>query len=519
MTDTAAPTPAGAAPAQGMSRREILLVFVALMLGMFLASLDQTIIATALPTIVGELGGLEHLSWVVTAYLLTSTASSPLYGKLSDLYGRKIMFQIAIVVFLLGSILSGLSTSMFQLIAFRAVQGAGAGGLIVMALTIIGDILSPRERGQYQGYMGSVFAVSSVGGPLIGGFFVDNLDWRWVFYINLPIGILALIATARFLHLPVNRERKKVDYLGAVLLVSGVSAALLVTVWGGAEYAWDSPLIIGLSVAAALLLTLFVLQERRAAEPILPLRLFRERVFTITSIAGFIIGVTMFGGIIFLPLFLQVVIGVSATDSGLLLVPLMAGMLTTSIVSGRRISRHGRYKRYPIAGMVVATIGLLLLSSMNPDTPLVVASAYMLTLGAGLGLVMQVLVIAVQNAVPLSDLGSATSASTFFRSLGGSFGTALFGAILSARLGSEIARRLPDVGNAVPIDQLTGSPEVLAQLPTTIRIPVIESFSIAITDVFTAAIPFAIVAFFLVLALPELPLRDTAHVGAPTEIA
>ena|SRR5690554_4865570 len=517
MTDTAAPLPAGQ-PAQSMTRRDILLVFVSLMLGMFLASLDQTIVATALPTIVGELGGLEHLSWVVTSYLLTSTASSPLYGKLSDLYGRKVMFQVAISIFLLGSILSGVSQSMGQLVAFRAVQGIGAGGLIVMSLTIIGDILSPRERGRYQGYMGSVFAVSSVGGPLLGGFFVDNLSWRWVFYINLPIGLLALLATARFLRLPVNRREHSIDYLGSVLLVTGVSAALLVTVWGGETYAWTSPVIIGLSVAAVVLLGLFLLQERRAAEPILPLHLFRNRVFSITSAGGFILGVAMFGGIIFLPLFLQVVTGVSATDSGLLLVPLMAGILTTSIMSGRRISHHGRYKRYPITGMIVAGIGLFLFSTMNADTSLVTASIYMVVFGSGLGLVMQVLVIAVQNAVSLRDLGAATSATTFFRSLGGSFGTALFGAVMSARLSAEIGRLLPGVENTVPVGDLTGSPALIAQLPDHIRGPLIEAFSNAITGIFSVAIPFAVIALVLMLILPELPLRETAHVGALIEL-
>jgi EmrB/QacA subfamily drug resistance transporter len=512
MTDTTLPPPAGS-PAVPMSRREILLVFASLMLGMFLASLDQTIVATALPTIVGELGGVTHLSWVVTAYMLTSTASAPLYGKLSDLYGRKIVFQAAILIFLVGSMLSGLSQTMGQLIAFRAVQGVGAGGLMVMALTIIGDILSPRERGRYQGYMGSVFALSAVSGPLIGGFFVDNVGWRWVFYVNMPIGLVAMVFTARYLKLPRRRRERKVDYLGAVLLVAGVSAALLVTVWGGAEHPWSSPVIVGLAIAAVTLLVLFVLQERRAEEPILPLRLFRDRVFRITSAAGFIVGLAMFGGIVFLPLFLQVVSGVSATDSGLLLVPLMAGMLTTSIVSGRRISTHGRYKRYPVAGTAIAVVGLWLLSLMTADTRTVTVSIYMLLLGSGLGLVMQVLVLAVQNAVPVDDLGSATSASTFFRSLGGSFGTALFGAVLTARLTAGIARRLPGVADSIPIGELTGSPAALARLPVEVREPLVAAFSDAITGVFAVAIPFAVVAFLLALALPEIPLRETAHVG------
>lgn len=506
-----------ATTATGLSRRDVLLVFVALMLGMFLASLDQTIVATALPTIIGELGGISHLSWVVTAYLLTSTASSPLYGKLSDLYGRKVMFQTAIAIFLVGSMLCGFAVNMGQLIAFRAIQGMGAGGLIVMALTIIGDVLSPRERGRYQGYMGSVFAVSSVGGPLLGGFIVDNLDWRWIFFVNIPVGLAAMVATARFLRLPVRRREHKIDYAGAALLVSGVTALLLVTVWGGSEYEWRSPQIIGLGAAAVILLTLFVLQERRAAEPILPLRLFRDRTFTITSATGFIIGLAMFGSIVFLPLFLQAVIGVSPTHSGLLLVPLMAGVLSSSIISGRRISHHGRYKRYPLAGLVTATVGLYLLSTMTPQTGLVMASAYMLTLGVGMGLVMQVLVIAVQNSVPMEDLGVATSLQAFFRSLGGSFGTALFGAVLGSRLAVEIAKRIPDTGG-LSIGELTGSPEAIHALPEAIRVPLIEALSNSITASFKVAIPFGIVALALAIFMPELPLRDSAHVAAPEPI-
>lgn len=506
-----------ATTATGLSRRDVLLVFVALMLGMFLASLDQTIVATALPTIIGELGGISHLSWVVTAYLLTSTASSPLYGKLSDLYGRKVMFQTAIAIFLVGSMLCGFAVNMGQLIAFRAIQGMGAGGLIVMALTIIGDVLSPRERGRYQGYMGSVFAVSSVGGPLLGGFIVDNLDWRWIFFVNIPVGLAAMVATARFLRLPVRRREHKIDYAGAALLVSGVTALLLVTVWGGSEYEWRSPQIIGLGAAAVILLTLFVLQERRAAEPILPLRLFRDRTFTITSATGFIIGLAMFGSIVFLPLFLQAVIGVSPTHSGLLLVPLMAGVLSSSIISGRRISHHGRYKRYPLAGLVTATVGLYLLSTMTPQTGLVTASAYMLTLGVGMGLVMQVLVIAVQNSVPMEDLGVATSLQAFFRSLGGSFGTALFGAVLGSRLAVEIAKRIPDTGG-LSIGELTGSPEAIHALPEAIRVPLIEALSNSITASFKVAIPFGIVALALAIFMPELPLRDSAHVAAPEPI-
>jgi EmrB/QacA subfamily drug resistance transporter len=496
-----------------MTHRQILLVLSGLMLGLFLAALDQTIVATALPTIAGELGGLEQLSWVVTAYLLTSTASAPLYGKVSDMYGRKIVFQFAIVSFLVGSVLAGFSQSMVQLIGFRAIQGLGAGGLMVMAMTIVGDVVSPRERGRYQGYIGAVFALSSIAGPLLGGFFVDNLSWRWVFFINLPIGLAALFVTATVLDLPFRRVDHPVDYLGAGLLVGGVSSLLLVTVWGGSEYAWGSPVIVGLSVLAAALLALFILQERRVAEPILPLRLFRDRTFAITSGAAFIVGVGMFGAIVFLPLFLQVVMGASPTDSGLLLLPLMGGVVTSSIVSGRLITRTGRYKVFPVLGTSLMALGLTLLSTMSPDTTLLRTSLYMLTFGIGMGCVLQVLVIAVQNAVGARDLGVATSSSAFFRSLGGSFGTALFGAILTSQLLAKLAHLLP-AGGRGELRDLTGSPELIAQLAPEVRTEVVEAFSHAITTSFAVAIPFMVLALLLVIFLPELPLRDTAHIGS-----
>jgi EmrB/QacA subfamily drug resistance transporter len=440
-----------------------------------------------------------------------------LYGKISDLYGRKIVFQTAIGLFLAGSILCGFSQNMTQLISFRAVQGLGAGGLIVMALTIIGDVVSPRERGRYQGYFGAVFGLASIAGPLLGGWFVDNLSWRWVFYINLPLGLVALFVTATVLNIPFHRRDHKIDYPGAGLLVGGVSSLLLVTVWGGREYQWGSPLIVILTVVGVALIGLFLWWEVRTPEPILPMRLFRDRTFALTSGAGFVVGLAMFGGIIFLPLFLQIVVGASATNSGLLLLPMMAGIIGMSVISGRLISRTGRYKIYPVVGTLLASLALFLLSTMGVGTTLPIASVYMLILGAGLGLVMQVLVLAVQNSVEPRDLGVATSASTFFRSLGGSFGTALFGAIFTSQVAANIARNLPgvDLGGG----DLTSSPGVIAQLPEGVREGVIQAFADSTGTVFLAAVPFAMVAFVFVLLLPELPLRSSSHVmgGGPGE--
>ncbi|MHB8342573.1 MAG: MDR family MFS transporter, partial [Mycobacteriales bacterium] len=405
-----------APPPSSLTHRQILVIFSGLMLGMFLAALDQTIVATALPTIVGDLHGGNHLSWVVTAYLLTSTASTPLYGKISDLYGRKKIFQAAIIIFLIGSALSGASQNMTQLVAFRALQGLGAGGLLTLALAIIGDVVSPRERGRYQGYFGAVFGLSSVVGPLAGGFFTDNLSWRWVFYINLPIGLVALVVTSVVLNLPVSRRQNKIDYWGSLLVVGGVSALLLVSVWGGVQYSWTSPQILGLTVLSLVFLASFVVREHYASEPILPLRLFRNPVFTISNGATFLIGATLLGATIYIPLYLQTTRGASATASGLQLMPMVAGLVIASIVSGRLISRIGRYKIFPVVGTGVMTVGLFLLSLLGAHTSLVVMSLYMLVTGLGVGCVMQTLVLSIQNSVDYSDLGVATASTSFFRS-------------------------------------------------------------------------------------------------------
>ncbi len=478
------------------------------MLGMFLAALDQTIVSTALPTIVGDLGGLNHLSWVVTSYLLAATASTPLYGKLGDMYGRKPMFMAAILIFLAGSMLSGLSQSMGQLIAFRALQGLGAGGLMVGAQAIIAEIVPPRERGRYMGLIGSVFAIASVAGPLIGGFLVEAISWRWVFYVNMPVGLVAVLVVAFKLHLHVPSNRHAIDYLGAVLLTAGVSALILVTTWGGNEYAWSSAVVVGLAVTGVALLVAFVWQETRAAEPIIPLGLFRSVVFRVASSIGFVIGLAMFGAIIFIPLFLQLVYGVSPTSSGLRMLPLMAGLLTASILSGRAISRIGHYKPFPIAGTATTTVGLFLLSRLEVDTPPWLASVYMLVVGVGIGLVMQVLVLAVQNDAPSKDIGVATSTATFFRSMGGSLGVALFGAIFASRLASELTA-LPADAAAKLSGGVNISPADVHALSPEIRHDFLLAFVDALQPVFLVGAALTAVAFGLSWLLREIPLRET----------
>lgn len=493
-----------------LTHRQIVTVLVGVILGMLVASLSQTIVATALPTMVGDLGGQDQLAWVVSASLLTMTASTPVWGKLSDLRGRKAMFQSAIAVFLLASLAAGLSQNMAQLIAFRAVQGIGIGGLMALAQAIIGDIVTPRERGRYQGYMGSAFGLATVAGPLIGGFLVDHLSWRWTFYVVIPIGIAALLVTERVLALPFPRREHRVDWLGAGLIVGGVSALLLVLSLGGKEFAWNSGSTYALGGLGVGLLLLAVWQESRAAEPIMPLHLFRNHTFVVTSLGGFIVGVAMFGAIIFLPQYLQIVKGESPTASGLLTLPLMAGLLLTSILSGRAISNTGRYKRFPVVGLLVTTVGLGLMSLMDAGTSLVVAGAFMAITGLGIGMVIQVLVVATQNAVDRRDLGVATSAATFFRSLGGAMGVAVFGAILSSRLTVTIPERLADAGATARTigGPSLGTPDEIAQMPAPIHEAVINGFADALHTVFLASIPFALLGFVVILFLREAPLRS-----------
>ena len=486
---------------------------------MLLAALDQTIVATALPTIAGDLHGLSDLSWIVTAYILASTASTPLWGKLGDLYGRKVFFQAAIVIFLVGSALSGLSSSIMMLIAFRALQGIGGGGLTIGAQAIVGDIVAPRDRGKYQGIFGAVFGVASVLGPLIGGFFVQNLSWRWVFYVNLPIGAAALVVTAVVLPGTLTRVAHVIDYLGTILLAAAATGLVLLTTLGGNTYRWGSPQIIILAVASAVCIVAFVLTERRAAEPVLPLRLFANRVFSVSSAVGFVVGFAMFGAITYLPQYMQVVRGASPTGSGLELLPLMAGLLLTSTLSGILISRWGRYKIFPIIGTALMTAGMYLLSMLGVGTGTLASSAYMFVLGVGIGAVMQVLVIAVQNVVPYSDLGVATSGVTFFRSIGGSFGTAVFGAIFASQLTSNLARYL--AGTPIPAGfnvSQGASPAALAKLPPAVHAGYVHAFAAALHTVFLVAVPIAAVAFALTWLLKEVPLRKAASVPDPAQV-
>jgi EmrB/QacA subfamily drug resistance transporter len=488
--------------------RRVGVILSALMLAMVLASLDQTIVSTALPTIVGDLGGLNHLSWVVTAYLLASTVSTPLYGKLGDQFGRKGLFLAAIVIFLIGSVLCGLAQSLTQLIFFRALQGIGGGGLMVGAQAVMADVLPPRERGRYSGYFGAVFGVTSIAGPLIGGFFVDNASWRWVFYVNVPLGLIALVVISVVLKTPTQKVHHEIDYLGSALLAAGVTCIVLLTTWGGTTYAWSSTTIIAMGVAAVVLLVAFVVAEGRAAEPVIPLSLFRKRVFTVSSGVGFIVGFALFGVITYLPQYQQVVRGASATASGLQLFPLMGGLLIASIGSGQIISRTGRYRVFPIAGTAIMAVGMFLLSHLGVDTSVLKSGIFMAVTGLGLGLTMQVLVLAVQNSVDPKELGTATSAATFFRSIGGSIGVSVFSAIFNNKMTGNVAHQLPQLAaNPSLAKELRASPEALAKLPAQVHHGYLVAFTESLHVVFIVAVPIALVAFALTWLLEEVPLR------------
>jgi EmrB/QacA subfamily drug resistance transporter len=495
-----------------LSRRQVNTVFTAIVLGMLLAALDQTIVSTALPTIVADLGGAGHMSWVVTAYLLAETVATVLAGKFGDLFGRKVVFQVSAVVFVAGSAVCGVAHDMLLLIAARVIQGIGAGGLMVTAMALIADVIPLRDRGRYQGALGAVFGVTTVVGPTLGGLFTDHLSWRWAFYINIPIAVVVLVISARALPSVRAPGRPVIDYAGIALVATGASSMILALSWGGNEYAWSSPVVLGLFAAAVVLLSTFVAVELRVPEPMLPMRLFRNSVFTVCSTLSFIVGFAMLGAMTFLPTYLQFVDGVSATASGVRTLPMVVGLFTTSILSGTVISRTGRYKPFPIAGGAVMAVGLFLMSTMQRGTNAWLESLFMFVLGLGIGLSMQVLTIAVQNTVPYADLGTATSGVTFFRTLGSSFGTAVFGTLFTNHLGPELARALAE-SPGVPMTAAQ-NPEALKALPIAEAIPIIDAYAGSIADVFRWVVPVAVLGFLVAWFLKEVPLRDSARAAA-----
>jgi len=502
MTDQRSTTPAMPSSEGNsyLSHQQILVVLTGLMAGMFLAALDQSIVGVALPRIVSDLGGLDHLSWVVTAYLLTSTATTPLWGKISDLYGRRVIFQVAITIFIIGSALCGVSQDLYQLIGFRALQGIGGGGLFAIAFAVIGDIIPARARGRYQGYFGAVFGVSSLAGPLLGGWFTDGPGWRWIFWVNIPIGIAALVITSIALKLPVVRRQHVIDYAGAATIVGAVSSLLLYLNWAGDAYGWASWQGLALAIAAVVFAVSFVLIEFRATEPIIPMSLFRNRIFSIGTIFSFLMGWSMFGGLIYLPVYLQTAKGFSPTESGLAMFPAVAGILTLSIISGLLITRTGRYRIFPILGGIMLIFGLVLLSQLQVDTPYWQIGFSAFIFGAGLGFSMQTITVAVQNAVQFRDMGVATSSVTFMRSLGGAIGTAFLGAVLGSRLTHHL-------GDAIDSNVNIDDVEAIQGLPDEVREIVLNAYTMAIDDAFLATIPIAVLALVAAFFIKEIPLR------------
>ncbi|WP_039796391.1 MDR family MFS transporter [Nocardia araoensis] len=499
-------------PVAPMGRAKTNIVFGTIVLGMLMAALDQTIVSTALPTIVADLGGAGHMAWVVTSYLLAEAVATALAGKLGDLFGRKLVFQISAVIFIVGSMVAGLANGMLLLVLARGIQGFGAGGLMVTSMALIADIIPLRQRGKYQGALGAVFGVTTVIGPTLGGLFTDHASWRWCFYVNVPVAVVMIALAARTIPRVRAAAEPIIDYLGIGLVALGVSCLILGLEWGGQQYAWDSPTIIGLFAAAALLLAAFVAVELRAAEPMLPMGLFRSRVFTVCSILSFIVGFAMLGSMTYLPAYLQYVDGVSATVSGVRTLPLVAGLFATSILSGQVVGKTGRYRYFPIAGTLVMALGLYLMSTMGRTTGTWLESLYMLILGSGIGLAMQVLTIVVQNTVPYAQLGTATSGVTFFRTLGSAFGTAIFGTLYSNEIGPGLAAALAQVRVVPPA--VAADPHALRALPAEQSAPIIDAYADAIDHVFFWVVPIALVGFVVAWFLPEVPLRDSARAGA-----
>ncbi len=499
------------------SHQEILVIISALMTVLLLGALDQTIVSTALPKIAADLQSLDKLSWVATAYLLTSAIVTPIYGKISDLFGRKRIFQTAIIIFLVGSVLCGLSQNMFQLIIARGLQGIGGGGLMALVFSIVGDIIPPRQRGRYMGYFGAVWGVASVAGPLLGGFLTDYFNWRWIFFVNIPLGIFALITVAARLHLPIHKKEHKIDYLGAALLAGASLCMLLATVWGGNTYTWGSNQIIGLLVGGFILAVTFTIWEKRAKEPILPLRLFKNKVFTVSTLLSLLSGIAMFASILYIPVYQQIVRGYSPTKSGLMMLPLVVGIFISSVGSGKLITKYGKYKIFPVIGTPILALGLWLFSHLQVHTSEFTLGIWMLIIGLGLGSFMQVTVLAIQNAVSKDEIGVATSTATFFRSIGASFGGAIFGTIMVNRFAVHLQQLMPGA-SGIKVGGSMQQASNLSSLPPSVANNVQLAFVKSFRDMFLIAIIFAAAAFVVSLFLKEVPLRES-HEPLPPEPA
>ena len=509
-SDSAAGTDAAGTAAAVADKRHILLIFAGLMVTMLLASLDQMIFSTALPTIVGELDGVNHMLWVTTAYILASTITLPVYGKVGDLIGRKGLFIAAISIFIVGSVIGGLAHDMTWLIAGRAVQGLGGGGLLILAQAIIADVVPARERGKYMGIMGGVFAISSVAGPLLGGWFTDSIGWRWAFWMNVPLGLLAIASAVFFLRLPKNTNRNpSIDLAGMTLLAVASTCLVLMTTWGGNTYDWNSPVIIGLIIGALVAGGLFVMVQRRATEPVMPLHLFKERNFNLTTIVGLIIGVAMFGALAYLPTYLQMVTGANATQAGLLMIPLMAALLITSVASGQLVSRTGRYKALPMIGMVLVAASLFLLSTMTPDLAVWVICSYLALMGLGLGMSMQILILIVQNTFPVTEVGTATASNNYFRQIGASLGSAIVGSLFVAKLTQLLSERMPAGAASASGGENSLTPAVVRDLPAGIKNVIVSSYNDALTPIFLYMVPLVIVGLILLVFVVEKPLATS----------